>query len=238
MSASHVFLRHGIFCARVSSTQKRRTNHPAGLRALSCREAPFAKELFRAGLSRKPVSFHAEALKLAPGVDPHGAGFPDGHAVFADAEVAVGKAAVRERKIPAFLRERNPPKRERGEGREDVALRHPLGLINLRKPFTDPVRHPEKNRDAQLMVESPLRRIFEARIVVARGGNDGIGELSFLTEASDEPAEPDGGVLLGLKHLREFGTGLIALNDRREQIRVDRERRTAVGHLMGRVVRG
>ena len=88
------------------------------------------------------------------------------------------------------------------------------------------------------MVKRSLRRIFEARIVVARGGNDGIGELSFLTEAADEPAEPVGGVLIGLKHLREFSAGLIPLNDLREQIRVNSERRTAVGHLMRRVVRG
>ena len=162
------FLRCGIFCVCTPSMDERRTNHPAGLRALGSREAPFAKELFRAGLSRKPVSLHAEALKLAPGIDPHGAGFSDSHAVFADAEVAVGKAAVRECKVPAFLRERQPPKRERGERREDVALRHPLGLINLRKPLADLLRHPEKNRDAQLMVKRSLRRIFEARIVVAR----------------------------------------------------------------------
>lgn len=74
------FLRRGIFCARIPSMEERRTNHPAGLRALGSREAPFADKLFRTGLNCKPVSFHAEALKLAPGVDPHSTGFPDSNA--------------------------------------------------------------------------------------------------------------------------------------------------------------
>jgi len=150
------FMRFGIFCAcHFHSVQKRRTNHPSDLRALGSREAPFAEEFFRTGLILKLVPFQSEALKLSFGVNSHGSGFPDGNAVFANAEVAVGKAAVRKREVPALLGQRKPPKRECGEGRKNVALRHPLGLVNLRKLFSDLCRNPEKNRNAQLMMKSP-----------------------------------------------------------------------------------
>ena len=120
------FMRFGIFCAcHFRSVQKRRTNHPSDLRALGSRETPFAEELFRTRLILKLVSFQSEALKLSFCVNAHGAGFPNDNAVLTDAEVAVGKAAVRKREVPALLWQREPPKRERRECREDVALRPP-----------------------------------------------------------------------------------------------------------------